>query len=100
MKTIIVGGGKVGMTLAAQLGSEEHEITLIDTDSEHVDAAVSALDIQGVVGNGTSYHTQLEAGIENADLLIAVTDADETNLLSCLIAKKAGNCHTIALVRE
>ncbi len=100
MNIIIVGGGKVGITLAAQLGSEEHEITLIDTNAAHVDAAVSALDIQGIVGNGTSYHTQLEAGIEAADLLVAVTDADETNLLSCLIAKKAGDCHTIARVRD
>lgn len=100
MNIIIVGGGKVGMTLAAQLNSENHEITLIDTNSVHVDAAVSALDIQGIVGNGTSYHTQLEAGIDRADLLIAVTDTDETSLLSCLIAKKAGDCQTIARVRN
>ena len=100
MNIIIVGGGKVGMTLAAQHNSEEHEITLIDTDSKHVETAVSSLDIQGVVGNGTSYRTQLDAGIENADLLIAVTDTDETSLLSCLIAKKAGGCHTIARVRD
>ncbi len=100
MNIIIVGGGKVGMTLAAQLNRENHEITLIDTDSRHVDAAVSTLDIRGVVGNGTSYATQLDAGIENADLLIAVTDSDETSLLSCLVAKKAGNCCTIARVRD
>ena len=78
MNIIIVGGGKVGMTLAAQLGNEEHEITLIDTDAKHVESAVNSFDIQGIVGNGTSYRTQLDAGIENADLLIAVTDTDET----------------------
>ncbi len=100
MNIIIVGGGKVGMTLAAQLNGENHEITLIDTDAKHVDAAVNSMDIQGIVGNGTSYRTQLDAGIENADLLIAVTDTDETSLLSCLIAKKAGDCHTIARVRD
>ena len=100
MNIIIVGGGKVGMTLAAQLGNEEHEITLIDTDAKHVESAVNSFDIQGIVGNGTSYRTQLDAGIENADLLIAVTDTDETSLLSCLIAKKAGDCHTIARVRD
>ncbi len=100
MNIIIVGGGKVGMTLAAQLSSEDHEITLIDTDSKHVESAVAALDIQGIVGNGTSYHTQLDAGVKDADLLIAVTDTDETSLLSCLIAKKAGDCHTIARVRD
>ena len=100
MNIIIVGGGKVGMTLAAQLSCEDHEITLIDTDSKHVESAVAALDIQGIVGNGTSYHTQLDAGVKDADLLIAVTDTDETSLLSCLIAKKAGDCHTIARVRD
>lgn len=100
MNIIIVGGGKVGMTLAAQLSSEDHEITLIDTDSKHVESAVATLDIQGIVGNGTSYHTQLDAGISDADLLIAVTDTDETSLLSCLIARKAGGCHTIARVRD
>lgn len=100
MNIIIVGGGKVGMTLAQQLGSEEHEVTLIDTDAKHVEKAVASFDIQGIVGNGTSYHTQLDAGITNADLLVAVTDTDETSLISCLIARKAGGCHTIARVRD
>ena len=59
----------------------------------------SQYDIMGVIGNGSSYSTQMEAGIEAADLLIAVTGSDELNLLCCLIAKKAGNCHTIARVR-
>jgi trk system potassium uptake protein TrkA len=54
----------------------------------------------GIVGNGAIYSTQKEAGIETADLLIAVTASDELNLLCCLIAKKAGNCHTIARVRN
>lgn len=52
----------------------------------------------GVVGNGASYQVQKEAGIEHADLLIAVTDSDELNYLCCLIAKHAGNCQTIARV--
>ncbi|MGN1098600.1 MAG: Trk system potassium transporter TrkA [Clostridia bacterium] len=100
MKIIIVGGGKVGLTLASQLSRENHEITLIDTNPVHVEYAQSSMDIQGVVGNGTSYRTQLAAGIEDADLMIAVTNSDETSLLSCLIAKKAGNCQTIARVRN
>ncbi len=100
MNIIIVGGGKVGMTLADELSRENHEITLIDTDPDHVNRAVSSYDIQGVVGNGTSHNTQLSAGIKNADLLISVTNSDETSLLACLIAKKAGNCQTIARVRN
>ncbi len=100
MKIIIVGGGKVGFTLCEQLGAEGHNITLLDTSPAIVEQAVNTFDIQGVVGSGTSYKAQIEAGISTADVLIAVTDNDETSLLSCLIAKKAGNCKTIARVRD
>ena len=100
MNIIIVGCGKVGYALAKQLSEEDHDITVIDTDSEHLQDAVSVLDVQAVQGNGTSYKIQMEADVENADLLIAVTGKDEINLLSCLIAKKAGNCQTIARVRD
>lgn len=100
MKIIIVGGGKVGLTLAEELCAEGHEITLLDTNPQLVENAVNTLDIQGVVGSGTSYKAQIEAGIDTADILIAVTGSDETSLLSCLIAKKAGNCKTIARVRD
>lgn len=100
MRIIIVGCGKVGYALAEQLGNENHEITMIDVDAKKLQDAIGILDVSGVVGNGTSYHTQEEAGIEEADLLIAVTDRDEINLLSCLMARKAGRCQTIARVRN
>lgn len=100
MKTIIAGCGKVGSTLAEQLNREGHDITLIDVNSTALEKASSACDVIGLVGNGISYSVQSEAGIEDADLFIAVTDSDEINLLSCLIAKKAGNCKTIARVRN
>jgi len=100
MKVVIVGCGKVGYALATQLSEEKHEIAIIDTDTEALQNAVNVLDIQAIYGNGTSYKTHLEAGIRDADLLITVTDKDELNLLSCLIAKKAGNCQTIARVRN
>ncbi len=100
MKIIIAGCGKVGYTLAEQLSEEGHEITVIEPRAERVEAAVDALDIIGYIGNGNSYKMQKEAGVEDADLLIAVTGHDEVNLLSCLIAKKAGNCRTIARVRN
>ncbi len=100
MNIIIVGCGKVGLTLAEQLCQENHAITLIDTDQERLDDAVNSIDVQAVLGNGTSYQTQVEAGVRDADLLIAVTDQDELNMLSCLIARKVGNCQTIARVRN
>lgn len=100
MNIIVVGCGKVGMTLVEQLSSENHDITVIDKESERVDIATNTYDVMGLVGDGTSYTMQLEAGVEQADLLIAVTGSDELNLLCCLFAKKAGNCRTIARVRN
>lgn len=98
MKIIIVGCGNVGFTLAGQLSKEGHDITVVDTKEQLVENVSNSFDVLGVVGNGTSSNTQLEAGVDEADLLIAVTGSDELNLLCCLIAKKAGGCHTIARV--
>lgn len=100
MNIIIVGCGKVGQTLARQLNEEENNITVLDMDAAKVNDVVSRYDVNGVVGNGATHLKQLEAGIKNADLLIAVTGSDELNLLCCLIAKKTGNCQTIARVRN
>lgn len=100
MNIIIVGCGKVGRTLAEQLSREGHDLVVIDLLAARVQEAANALDVMGIVGNGSSFNTQLEAGIESADILIAVTGSDELNLLCCLIAKKGGNCHTIARVRD
>lgn len=100
MNIIIAGCGKVGYALAQQLNDENHNITLIDTSAERLQLALAAMDIQGIVGNATSFLTMQEADIEAADLFIAVTGADEINLLSCLIAKKSSNCQTIARVRN
>lgn len=101
MKIIIVGCGKVGMTIAEQLCKENNDVVVIDQKYEKVQNISNALDIMGVVGSGSSHSVQMEAGIEDADLLIAVTGSDELNLLCCLIAKKAGNgCQAIARVRS
>ncbi len=100
MNIIIVGCGKVGQALAEQLNEEGNNITVIDLDPSTVKMVASRYDVMGVVGNGATHLTQEEAGITRADLLIAVTSSDELNLLCCLIAKKAGNCQTIARVRS
>ena len=100
MKIIIVGCGKVGTTLAEQLNRENHDITLIDTNDEAIQNISDSADVMGVTGNGAVYQVQMEAGIQDADLLIATTNSDELNMLCCLIAKKAGNCHTIARIRN
>ncbi|MGN1304083.1 MAG: Trk system potassium transporter TrkA [Oscillospiraceae bacterium] len=100
MNIIIVGCGKVGEELADRLNDEGDNVTVIDIDPVKVGNLTSRIDILGVTGNGATHLTQQEAGIGNADLLIAVTGSDELNLLCCLIAKKEGNCKTIARVRN
>lgn len=100
MQIIIVGCGKVGYTLVEQLSGEDHNIVVVDTNEDCVRSITDELDAMGVVGNGASFQTLLDAGIKQADLLIAVTNSDEQNLLCCVIAKKAGNCKTIARVRN
>lgn len=100
MNIIIIGCGKVGATLAEQLSAENHNIIIVDTDESKLEAVSSAYDVMTLTGNGASFNVQQEAGIKNADLLIAVTDSDELNLLCCVIAKKGGRCNTIARVRN
>ena len=99
LNIIIVGYGKVGSALIEQLSQEGHDITLIDTNSEKIQAATNLYDIMGITGNGASYSVQMEAGVEGADLLIAVTASDELNLLCCTIARRVADCAAIARVR-
>ena len=100
MKIIIVGCGKVGTSLAERLSVEDHDLVMVDLSAKKVEEASNRFDALGIVGNGASFNIQQEAGVENADLFIAVTGEDELNLLCCLMAKKSGKCQTIARVRN
>ena len=100
MKIILVGGGKVGTALARQLSEEGHNVTVVDTNKARVEHIGQSYDVMSITGNGSSITTLSEAGIEDADVFIAVTGSDELNLLCCMFAKKAGHCHTIARVRN
>ena len=100
MNIIIIGCGKVGTTLAEQLVKENHNVVMVDNSLERVQSVSEDIDAIKLVGNGASIAIQMEAGVQNADILIAVTGSDELNLLCCLIARKAGSCHTIARVRN
>ena len=99
LRIIIVGCGKVGRTLVEQLSQEGHDITIVDRDAQRTQALANLYDIMGVQGNGASYSVLKEAGIENADLLIAVTQSDELNLLCCTVGRQVANCAAIARVR-
>ena len=100
MKIIIIGCGKVGSTLAEELCEEDHELTMIDKNPQKIQQICESIDIMGSCGNGASIQILSEAGVEEADILIAVTGSDELNLLCCQIAKKVSQCHTIARVRN
>ena len=100
MKIIIVGCGKVGYAIAQQLTQEKHDITVVDDEAAHLNRADSTLDVLCIHGNGASISVLMEAGAREADLVIAVTGVDETNLVCCLIAKTMGAKHTIARVRN
>lgn len=99
LKIIIVGAGKVGTTMADKLTAEGNNVTIVDKNAELVNRITTTYDILGVVGNGSSYSTLVEAGVEDADLIIAVTDSDELNLLCCTLARRFNNTSAIARVR-
>lgn len=100
MNIIIVGCGQVGQNLAEQLIHDGNNVTVIDKSYDSVKSLTDRMDAMGIVGNGASHVTLAEANIETADLLIAVTNSDELNLLCCTIAKKTSNCKVIARVRS
>lgn len=100
MNIIIVGCGKVGRVLTEQLNEAGNNITVVDINGARATDVAERFDVMHVIGNGATRAVLEEAGIDEADLLIAVTGSDERNLLCCLIAKKAGGCQTIARVRS
>ncbi len=101
MNIIIAGGGKVGLTLARQLAAEGHDLTLIDNDTRVLTDAVEHYDAIGIVGNCATKEVLLQAGVMDADLLIAATGADELNLLCCMTAHGINKkLHTIARIRN
>lgn len=101
MNIIIVGCGNVGKKIAQSLsGEKDNNVTVVDTRLKATQETARQCDVMGVVGSGTNVDILSDAGVENADILIAVTGSDEENLMTCFLAKKLGNCQTIARVRK
>lgn len=100
MRILVVGCGKVGQAIVGQLVTEGHVITVVDKNKEKLITSVGKYDVLTYCGDGCSFTTLVEAGIENADLFVAAMNSDETNLLSCVMAKKRGHCKTICRVRN
>lgn len=100
MNIIIVGCGRVGRSIAEQLNTEGHSITVIDEEPSTLEKIYDTQNVMAILGNGATYSVLHEAGIDSCDLLIAVTATDELNLYTCLLAKNAGVPSTIARVRN
>lgn len=100
MRIIVVGNGKIGKSIIEQLSGEGHDVVLIENNESRISDAQNDRDIMAVYGNGAIRDIQLEADVQHADILVAVTGGDELNLLCCLIAKKLGAKCTIARVRN
>ncbi len=100
MNIIIVGNGKVGYALAQYLSKDGHDITILDRSQPALTRASETLDVMCVRGNGANVKTLIEAGVENADVIIAVTGNDELNMVCCLAAKQLGAKYSIARIRD
>ena len=100
MRIVVVGAGKVGVTLTNILSGEGHDVTIIDNKNEVLNETQEMLDVAVVEGNGFLVEVQRAAGVDKCDLLIAATSSDEINMLSCFIARKLGCKSTVARVRN
>jgi len=100
MKTIIIGAGKVGFSIAQLLSTEGHDVVIIDHEEERLEVIDQILDVQVLQGNGSSCTVLESAGIKKADMLVAVTEMDELNMIACLLAKQYGVKTTVARVRN
>ena len=87
MNIIIVGAGEVGFHIAQKLSEEHQDVFLIDKDPEKIRRITEELDVQAVLGSGTSPETLRASGINEANILVAATDSDEVNLIACLFAR-------------
>ena len=100
MKIVILGAGQVGSSVAESLVSERNDITVVDTDPVRLRNLQDRLDLRTVTGSASHPTVLVEAGIEDADMVIAVTHSDETNLVACKLAQQLFNVPTrIARIR-
>lgn len=100
MKVIIIGAGKVGYSIASLLSGEDHDVVVIEQSQERQEILEDNLDVQVICGSGSSTSVLEAAGVRNADMLLAVTEFDELNMVSCLLGKKYGVKTTVARVRN
>jgi trk system potassium uptake protein TrkA len=100
MRVIILGAGQVGSNLARKMAQENHDVVIIDTQAEKIQVLQEQLDILGLIGDGVSLPVLLQAGIDAADLFVAVTRNDSINILACVLAREFGVKRKVARIRD
>lgn len=100
MNIILIGGGKIGITILESLVSEGHNVVVVDNSPQVINQINNMYDVMCVCGNGVDWETLQEAGSDKTNLLVAVTGSDEFNMLCCFMAKKIGIPHTVARIRS
>ena len=98
MYAIVIGAGEVGFNIAQRLSEENHDVVVVDTNDSRLERCRDFLDVLTVRGSGSRESTLVEAGVERARMLIAVTDCDEVNIVACLVAQAYGTRHRIARI--
>jgi trk system potassium uptake protein TrkA len=99
MRIVVIGAGEVGFDVSRMLAQEQHDVAVVDVDPESLGRAADRLDVMTVSGSGTAASVLGKAGIEEADMLVAVTSIDEVNIIACMMADRLGVETTIARVR-
>lgn len=99
MKIVIVGCGQIGLAIIKSLLNEKHDVLAIDSNPAVVEHVINSLDVMGICDKGVTYTKLKEAGVDKADIFIAMTDSDEINMETCSVAKAMGARHTIARIR-
>ena len=100
VRIVIAGAGRLGYSIAALLSEEGMDVVVVDGEESQLEAAKTTLDVLTIEANITSPLTMNDPDIKSADILIAVTESDEVNIVACVLAKKHGVKHTIARIRD
>ena len=100
MRIVVVGAGKLGYSIAELLSNEQMDVVVVDHDEDRLEVVKNTLDVLTVPANGASPVTMNDPDIYGADILVAATSSDETNMISCILAKKHGISYTAARIRD
>lgn len=100
MKSIIIGAGKVGFSIAATFSEKDYDVTLVERNKSRLMNVAEYLDVRTIHGFGNQISDLMDAGADTADLIVAATECDEVNIMSCFLAKKLGTKKAVARIRQ